>query len=475
VLLLLQHVWLASASMGPVCRFISSVHRWQAMGGLHSLATLRQQPSPALLHCVAESATRVRLLFGAQALSATAAGALMWRNKTDLRFIYEHEVVHDFHAGQPIGKAAAGDGATAASTGDFDATVAAAAHAAAAAPDVADGARIKPGKIAGDVSDFLYRWYRNVFKAELQRVWPQLRSRHSLPLVGLRVTQTAGSDCDLSTPVIRIVANPASNSPQRNSNPQQASSPPSSSTASQAPLVLTPVELHCVEIYFAQRILAPPFHPDPCVAFAKIFALPSASPSSTALVQQGANGVVNTANNNSSSVVGPDALADACEAARSLIHLWSLELLQPLPFPQAHSMATPNRELLESLLPPAADASPAQLSFRLVMLLQPALEIDTQEHLLTFAIECAEAPASWQQQQQPHDGDSERICEPPTRLLLLPLAWDLRQKRVGRWESHPKQPQQRVFRAMSAAPSPFASLADGVRALMRCTLAQLLD
>jgi len=337
---------------------------------------------------------------------------------------------------------------------------------------------IKPGKISGDVSAYLCRWYRQVFRAELLRVLPQLKSRAPLPLVGLRVTPMEGGEFDLATPILRIVADGGAGG---------ATAVPASATGgrsphghpSSPPLVLSPAELHCVEAYFAQRVLAPPFQTDACVAFARVFALPSSSAATNM-----ANGGSPVAAPNGPQSSSPEALATACEAARALIQLWALELLQARPFPQPHQMFVLNRALLESLLTPSAAestagtaGSPAVLSFRLSPQVRP--ELDAEAHLLTLTIECAEPPDCWlldeqQRRSQPDSDGADLFVQQPPALLLLPIVWDLHHKRFGRWEGTGTERTQRVFCPLGVGGFSFASLVDGVRWLLQQRPKQLL-
>lgn len=408
LLKLLQHVWLGAQSMLPICRFVTDVQRWQAMGGIGSEHLVsRLQMSPATVHCVAESSTRLRLLYGQ---CSSGVQSSMWRNKADLRLVYEDQVLQDFKAGRPLRRA----------------------------PGEAESC-IEAGKIAGDVTVYLHNWYRSVFTSELQRCIKQLETRAAagvqLPRgVRLELNSDTAESGQLADPILKIVADPAATA-------------------------LSAAELHCVETYLAHRIVSPPFNTESFFTFHKALALSASAPVAAAAAAA------------TPAAVAAPAVPNGDLALRQLIQLWALELLQPHPFPQPFPHGH-DRALLQSLLPEdVAAAAPAPLSFRLLTILRAPfdLEFHADSRMLAFTVECAEARTIVLHAAALADG---RAAEPPVPVALqLPLAYDVINHRLCRWEV-PRN-SARVFTPLPPSLPPFTSLAAALRFLMTATLPQL--
>ena len=450
---LLHTVWLSAGPMVPICRFLCSVHRWQRELGLGSSHWLvRTHPPSAQLHCIAESATRLRFLYGQP--TKVAGHAHMWRNRTDLRLAADGQIVQDFQAGRPTQRqtTAAGDNQAA---GDDSSQPAALAS----GSSLSRGhGMVSAGKLSGDVTSYLHLWYKNVF----MRALPGFLKQHESPLLvaGMKfeLHRQGADSSNLAEPSIRIVID---NDKQPTQGTHDAAADDSSAR------VLSPCEVSCVHLYFAHRIVSPPYTLDAMASFYALVTLPHSS-------LHGKGAAANAANA-AGEAPTPQQFTASWHCVRAMIALWAMELLQAHPFPHPFPPAREAVDALRPMLPPecamdacASASLPACLSVRVCTVARSPFEFDFQldTHIVSFILECAESRTS----------DS-------TLCVAIPLAFDLRSGVLSRWEVHRTQAHIRLFTpirtnthgAQVTPPNAFESLVHAVHWIRQHTIKQITD
>lgn len=442
---LLHTMWLSAAPMVPICRFLRSVHRWQRQLGLGSSHWLvRTHPPSAQLHCIAESATRLRFLYGQP--TKVAGHPHMWRNRTDLRLCADGQLVQDFQAGRPMQRlnAAAGDNQ---SNGDETS------QPNAAVSGLCPPGVISAGKLSGDVTSYLHRWYKNVFMRALPGALKQLESRspHVMIVTGMKfeLHRQGADSSNLADPSIRLVIDNDSNS--------TAGTHDSSARVSGVG-VLSPAEVACVHLYFAHRIVSPPYTLDAMATFYSLFTLPHSA--MHAKTQVASTGHTPTTKQ----------LEDSWHCVRAIIALWAMELTQPHPFPHPFPPALESVHALLPLLPSdcSGPSAAGRLSVRVCNVSRAPFDfefhLDTQ--MVSLIVECAEVNTS-----------GGGLC------VAVPLAFDLRTGVMSRWEVHRTHSHTRLFTPIrpsahdgqGTAHTTFESLVHAVQWITRHTIKQITD
>lgn len=423
ILTLLHHIWVAHRTMPPIWRFLVNTQRWQAMADIttnHRLMRLYSiRCCGAMVHSLPESSTRLRLLYGQQDRGKIHDG--MWRGKTDLRLIYEGEVVQDYKSGTVL-RSAGQDG---------------------------ESTTVRPGKIGGDLTQYLHRWYKHTAMDEFRMVLR--RSLRSDPLLsGIRFEFGAHeAEVHLSTPFIQLTF-----------------TPPNPAAPNPSPNQLLPPEQHVLSVYFAHRIASPPYLSEPFYPF---YQLLIASQNPTAAGHQFHN-------------------------LRLLLEAWAMELLQPHPFPQPFPQPF-DESLLRQVLMPSRSPESSPLTFRFVLhhraVFDMAFHVNTM--MLAFTVEVTETKflrehkrrsgllASNGHDSTPHSNGHASVATAASRpfSLFLPLAYQVAQGTLHRWDV-PNRVQggtQKRFTPLLAAtlPSTFASLAEALHALMHTSMEQLAE
>ena len=447
---LLHNVWVGHRTVPPIVHFLSSVQRWQRMGDLegnHQLQRLYGVRKGSLLYCIPESATRLRLLFGQS--DRGRIQDIMWRMKTDLRLLYEGEIVQDFKAGTTI----SGSRTAANDDGSMH-------HA--SAPSL-----LRSGKIGGDITSYLTRWYKYVAGED----WKQVVKLHERALkgaptttgatngattseqqlvCGIRFEVSMGEESNLSSPIAQLIFPTAQQDPSGASPSNQ----------------LDPSAQYAVSAYFSHRLARPPYTTEPFSTFYRLL-------------------LCNKENQN----VFQQNLQVMAEA-------WAMELLQPHPFPTPFPSSLDESILRRVLSHGNFPSSNTPLTFRFVWLHTSVMDTVFQPEQEMFACTLEVAETRWTKELARRSAVTEEMEKVNGHVaaagaaaassatapfsVYLPLAYHVHKNILCRWDVPTRMQGGSAKRFLplppvSFMPPTFPTLTTALDAMLHCQLQQLTD